>query len=89
MKKLFKSVKKITQAIGKKTNIEKIILSNVISEFKPYKEFIERMRAQGYKVEKTETGVIITGGNLRAKYDELQKDIEDYLALRVADNKQT
>lgn len=87
--KFLQFLKEKMQGIGKETGIGKLVLSNPVSEIKPCKEFIERMRAQGYKVETTETGVIITGDNLKKKYDELQKAIEDYLALRVVDNKQT
>ena len=77
--KFLQNLKEKMQAIRTKPTVGKIVLSDTLTEFKPCKEFIERMRAQGYKIETTETGVMITGYNLTAKYAELQKDIADYI----------
>ena len=55
-----------TPAIGKKTDVDKIVIGKSVLNQECIKEFIEHMKAQGYNVQTTEDGVEITGDNLDA-----------------------
>lgn len=61
--------------IGRKTGADKINIGKAVLNEEPVKEFIERMKAQGYDINTTENGVEITGDNLdvNALSDELKK----------------
>ncbi len=58
-----------TQAIGRKTGFDKICIGEAVLNEEPVKEFLERMKAQGYNVNTTEYGVEITGDNLDVDAD--------------------
>lgn len=54
---------------------DKVVIGKSVLNEEPVKEFIERMKAQGYDVNTTEYGVEITGDNLdvNAHSEELKK----------------
>lgn len=56
-------------ATGRKLGFDKICIGNAVLNQEPIKEFIERMKAQGYIVNTTEYGVEITGDNLDVDAD--------------------
>ena len=53
-----------TPATGRKLGADKIVIGASVLNQEPIKEFIERMKAQGYNVQTTEDGVEITGDTL-------------------------
>ena len=61
------------QAIGTKTGVDRIVIGKAVLNEKPVIEFIERMRARGFNVETDGVSAIITGDNLEAYYDEIQR----------------